>query len=223
MPYDAYNSYDDGRIEKHRNLWKATAEGYDEWIAADFQDQYETNWNILTKYLTPSFRVLDVGCGPGGLSIRLSRQCHEVLGVDVTPQMIEVAEKKLAGEPANVSFQQADACALPFEDHSFDAVMSVNALQTMDQPEMALMEMNRVLRPGGELLLIAYCYGDSTPSENSSLLNWAVKYGGRAMWHGFKLTQLVAMLQAKGFEVVEAERIWEGPVVAFLRGRASAF
>lgn len=210
----------DARPEQEQNFWKATAEGYDAWIAKDFQDQYEVNWNILTRYMDPSLRVLDVGCGPGSLSIRLSRQCHEVWGVDMTPEMIEIAEKKLASEPANAYFQQADACALPFENHSFDTVMSVNALQTMYQPEMALMEMHRVLKPGGELLLITYCYGDSSPSENNSLLNWAVQYAGQTMWHGFKFTQLTHLLQAGGFEIVEAARIWEGPVVAFLRGRA---
>jgi len=220
MPYDTYTAYTDGPIEKDHNFWKATAEGYDEWIVNEFQDQYEVNWNILTKYMDPTLRVLDVGCGPGSLSIRLSQKCHEVWGVDVTPEMIQVAEKKLAFEPANVSFQQADACDLPFESHSFDTVMSVNALQTMDQPEMALVEMNRVLKPGGGLLLITYCYGDSSRSENNSLLNWAVKYGGQAIWHSFTFTQLVNLLQATGFEVVEAKRIWEEPVVAFFRGRS---
>lgn len=212
-----------GPSETDNNFWKATAQGYDAWIASDFQDQYEVNWDTITKYMDPTLRVLDVGCGPGSLSIRLSRQCHEVWGVDVTPEMIRIAEEKLAGEPANVCFQQADACNLPFENHSFDTVMSVNALQTMDQPEMALMEMHRVLKPGGELLLITYCYGDSGLSEHNSLLTWAVQYDGQVRWHSFKFTQLVTLLQAKGFEVVEAERIWEGPVVAFLRGRAIGF
>jgi ubiquinone/menaquinone biosynthesis C-methylase UbiE len=220
MTYDTYN---DRRLEKEQNFWKEAAEGYDEWISTDFQDQYEVNWNILTKYIDPTLRVLDVGCGPGDLSIRISKQCHEVWGVDVTPEMIQIAEKKVAPEPANVNFQQADACDLPFENHSFDTVMSVNALQTMLQPEMALMEMSRVLKPGGELLLIAYCYGDSSFSDNVSLTDWAVKYGAQAVWQSFKFTQLEDLLQTNGFEVVEADKIWEGPVVAFLRGRSITF
>ncbi|MFU2209422.1 class I SAM-dependent methyltransferase [Solidesulfovibrio sp. C21] len=220
MTYETHAPYDDDLDDKDRNFWTATAEGYDAWIANDFKDQYEVNWNILAKHVDPNIRLLDVGCGPGSLSIRLSRRCHEVWGVDVTPEMIRVAEEKSACEPANVYFQEADACALPFENHSFDTVMSVNALQTMDQPEMAISEMHRVLRPGGELLLITYCYGEATRSEHNALLDWAVRFDGRAMWHSFTFTQLGALLAAKGFEVVEAERIWEGPVVAFLRGRA---
>ncbi len=203
-----------------QRFWKAAAEDYDEWISNDFQDQYEVNWNILTKYIDSTLRLLDVGCGPGDLSIRISQHCEEVWGVDVTPEMIQIAEEKLASEPANVYFQQADACDLPFENHSFDTVMSVNALQTMTQPAMALMEMSRVLKPGGELLLITYCYGDSSASDNEFLINWALKYGAQAVWQSFKFTQLVDLLQTNGFEVVEADRIWEGPVVAFLRGRS---
>jgi ubiquinone/menaquinone biosynthesis C-methylase UbiE len=53
-------------------------------------------------------------------------------------------------EPVNVYFRQADACDLPLENHCFDTVISVNALQTMVRPEMALMEMGRVLKPGGD-------------------------------------------------------------------------
>jgi ubiquinone/menaquinone biosynthesis C-methylase UbiE len=221
MTYDTHNTEnDDGRLEKEQGFWKAAAEGYDEWISNDFQDQYEVNWDILTKHIDPTLRVLDVGCGPGDLSIRISQKCHEVWGVDVTPEMIQIAEEKTASAPANVYFQQADACDLPFENHSFDTVMSINALQTMIRPEVALMEMSRVLKPGGELLLITYCYGDSSFSDSESLINWAIKYGTQAVWQSFKLTQLVDLLQTNGFEVVEADRIWEGPVVAFLRGRS---
>ncbi len=212
--------YNDVWTEKKQNLWNVTAEGYDEWIANDFQDQYEVNWNILTKYIDPALRILDVGCGPGDLSVRVAQQCHEVWGVDVTPEMIRIAEKKAASDPANIYFQQADACELPFDNYSFDTVMSVNALQTMSQPAAALMEMSRVLKPGGELLLITYCYGDSSLSDNKSLIDWAVKFGAKAVWHSFTLTQLEGLLQANGFEIIEAGRIWEGPVVGFLRGRS---
>lgn len=221
MAYETYNTTrDDGRLEREQNFWKAAAEGYDEWITNDFQDQYEVNWDILTKYVHPTHRVLDVGCGPGDLSIRMAQQCHEVWGVDVTPEMIQVAEEKTAFEPVNVHFQQADACDLPFENDTFDTVMSVNALQTMCRPEMALAEMSRVLKPGGEFLLITYCFGDSSPSDSASLINWAIKYRALAVWQSFKLTQVADLLQANGFEVVEAERIWAEPVVGFLRGKS---
>jgi ubiquinone/menaquinone biosynthesis C-methylase UbiE len=215
-------AFADARDDKIQEFWQATAGDYDAWIASDFKDQYAVNWKILSQYVRPAHRVLDVGCGPGSLSIRLARQCREVCGVDVTPEMIRVAQEKLTDAAANVSFHEGDACALPFASGSFDTVMSVNALQTMDQPDAAIAEMRRVLRPGGELLLIAYCYGDSSLLENTALMRWAAKYGGNVQWHSFTFEQLAALLPAKGFEVVETQKIWEGPVVAFLRGRATA-
>jgi hypothetical protein len=52
------------------------------------------------------------------------------------------------------------------------------------------------------------------------LINWAIKFGVKTVWLSFKLTQLADLLQNNGFEVVEAEKIWERQVVAFLRGRS---
>jgi hypothetical protein len=69
-------------------------------------------------------------------------------------------------------------------------------------------------------LLIAYCYGDSSLSDSESLINWAVKYRSLAVWQSFKLSQLEDLLRISGFEVIKADRIWEGPVVAFLQGRS---
>lgn len=220
MSFDAHHAYNNVGLNKDRSLWEVTAEEYDAWIASEFQEQYEVNWNVLTKHIEPDLRVLDVGCGPGDLSIRIAQRCHEVWGVDVTPGMIRIAEEKAASAAENVFFHEADACDLPFAGSCFDTVMSVNALQTMAQPETALREMCRVLKPGGELLLITYCYGDSSLEENQSLLDWAVRYKAPAVWRSFTFAQLPELLQANGFEVVEADRIWQGPVVAFLRGRS---
>lgn len=221
--YDTSNKFANGLPDTEESLWKVTAQGYDEWIARDFQDQYKVNWDILSKYIEPGLRVLDVGCGPGDLSIRVADRCQEVWGVDLTPEMIEIAEKKVECGAANIFFHQADACELPFDDFCFDTVMTVNALQTMDEPDRAVTEMSRVLKPGGELLLITYCYGESSPMDNQSLLNWVAKFGGQAVWHSFTLPHLENLLRFNGFEIIEAERIWEDPVVAFLRARSSMF
>lgn len=99
------DSSGDGWGEVDESLWKMAAEGYDDWIADAFQDQYDVNWSVLQKHMSPSLRLLDVGCGPGSLSIRLSEHCHEVWGVDVTPEMIEIAERKSANITENVFFQ----------------------------------------------------------------------------------------------------------------------
>src|SRR5919205_1075615 len=72
--------------------------------------------------LTRASRALDVACGPGIVVEVLARDAGEVIGCDITPQMLSNAEKRCAGL-SNVRFQIGRAEALPFDDASFDAVV----------------------------------------------------------------------------------------------------
>ena len=102
-------------------------------------------------------RVLDVGCGGGLDALMAAAQVGVdgvVTGVDMTPEMIERAEEAAALSPwARVRFVRAEAEALPFEDCSFDAVLSNGCLNLSPRKEELLSEVLRVLRPGGRLAL----------------------------------------------------------------------
>lgn len=108
-------------------------------------------------------RVLEVGCGPGHLSIRLARQHGlEVTGLDLDPAMIGRARANAcsAGEgfgrlPAGrmPSFLVGDAASLPFSEGSFDLVVSTLSMHHWDDPAAGMAEMGRVLRPGGRALI----------------------------------------------------------------------
>lgn len=89
--------------------------------------------------------VLDVGCGDGTLARYLAENSHQVIGVDRDPTV-------LGEDLENVHFMLGDAVSLPFENDSFDAVVSVMTLHHT-HPELALVEMRRVLKPGGVLVV----------------------------------------------------------------------
>jgi ubiquinone/menaquinone biosynthesis C-methylase UbiE len=95
--------------------------------------------------IAPGERVLDIGSGTGALEERLARgvPSAEVVGVDVALAMIERARRKLRGVPT-VSFERADACALPFEAERFDVVVSASTFHYFDRPATALQEAARV-------------------------------------------------------------------------------
>jgi len=103
-------------------------------------------------------RVLDVGCG-GGLDALVAAATvgptGEVVGVDITPEMVERAHESAALTPTvRVSFRVADAAdRLPFEDGSFDAVQSNGCLNLSPRKRELLAEVHRVLRLGGRLAL----------------------------------------------------------------------
>ncbi|MDD1744172.1 MAG: class I SAM-dependent methyltransferase [Methanomassiliicoccales archaeon] len=101
-----------------------------------------------------SERMLDVATGPGHIAFAFSPFVHQVVGIDLTPQMLDLASK-IAKERGigNAQFVRADVANLPFPDQSFDLVTCRRAAHHFLDPEGALREMRRVLRAGGKMLI----------------------------------------------------------------------
>ena len=94
--------------------------------------------------------VLELATGPGLLAKRIAPVTKRMLATDYSAGMI--AEAKKGACPKNLRFEVADALSLPYADASFDAVIIVNALHLLPEPERALREIARVLRPDGILI-----------------------------------------------------------------------
>jgi ubiquinone/menaquinone biosynthesis C-methylase UbiE len=116
--------------------------------------------NVLARIcdagrLTGTSRVLDVACGPGIVVEALARLAGEVVGCDITPAMLEKARERCerAGLK-NTLFTPGRAEALPFEDASFDTVVSRSAVHHFPDPAAAFREMARVVRVGGRVITV---------------------------------------------------------------------
>ena len=106
----------------------------------------------------PGVRVLEVGCGPGHLSITLAdRHGLDVTGLDLDPAMIERARtnagRSRSGSAAHVTFRVGDVAALPFEDGTLDLVVSTFSMHHWSDPDAGIREIARVLAPGGRALI----------------------------------------------------------------------
>ena len=100
-------------------------------------------------------RVLDVGCGTGytTLGVLNRRDVCEVVGLDMNPVQLNKAVKNLHSKKARLSISRGDAENLPFIDDSFDAVISVGAIEYFPDPERVLKELARVANPNGNVIV----------------------------------------------------------------------
>lgn len=96
-------------------------------------------------------RVLDVAAGNGNVSLAAARRWCNVVATDYVPSLLSRARERAAAEHLDIQFKEADAEDLPFEDASFDVVVSTFGVMFTPDQEKAAAEMLRVCRPGGKI------------------------------------------------------------------------
>jgi ubiquinone/menaquinone biosynthesis C-methylase UbiE len=95
--------------------------------------------------------VLDVAAGNGNVSLAAARRCCDVIATDYVPALLARARERAAADRLAIEFQEADAEALPFQDASFDVVVSTFGVMFTPDQDKAASELVRVCRPGGKI------------------------------------------------------------------------
>jgi ubiquinone/menaquinone biosynthesis C-methylase UbiE len=103
--------------------------------------------------------VLDVACGTGVTSLAAARRQAKVTGIDFSANSLAIARQRVSFEELPITFQEANAEALPFEDSSFDVVLSSFGAQFVGDQQAAASELIRVCRPGGRIGLTNWTPG----------------------------------------------------------------
>ena len=113
-----------------------------------------------TENAASPVRILDVAIGTGDLAIEIIRQhkADEVTGIDVSEQMMRIGQEKTTkiGLVDRIRFQKASAMKMPFEADCFDAVTCAYGVRNFADLDAGLNEMYRVLRPGGQLMILEF-------------------------------------------------------------------
>jgi len=161
----------------------------------------------LLGRLSPGLDLLDVGCGPGTITGDLAAMVApgRVVGVDAAEDVVAAA--RAGAHPVNVSFEVADAYALPFDDASFDVVHAHQVLQHLADPVAVLREMHRVLRPGGLVGVRDSDYAGFTWAPRDPVLDrWRELYHEVTAHNGGEADagrHLLAWVRAAGFAEAE--------------------
>ncbi len=181
----------------------------------------------------PGETILDVAAGTGTSSASLARNGASVVAADFSEGMIEVGRRRQADNPF-ISFVQADATALPFEDDTFDAVTISFGLRNIVDPRKALAEFHRVTKPGGRVVICEFShpvngvirtgydaylkYGMPLLARLSSSNPAAYEYLMDSIQAWPDQPTLADWLREAGFEGVQYRNLTAG-IVALHRGR----
>jgi SAM-dependent methyltransferase len=133
----------------------------DMWGTGDFKavaEKIATAGQTLVEAagIEPGMDVLDVGCGTGNATIPAAKRAARVTGLDFSPGLIEIARELGADAMVEVDWIVGDAQALPFEDHSFDRVISIFGHMFAPDHRAAAEELKRVCRPGGRIAIACW-------------------------------------------------------------------
>lgn len=197
---------DSDATEQQRRVWDKAAPSYDRQIAFFERIQFAGGREWLGARARG--RVLEVAIGTG-LSLPHYADDAVLTGLDLSPAMLDIARRRASELGRGADLQVGDAEQIPFAGESFDTVVCALALCSIPRPEKAIAEMQRVLVPGGRLLLLDHI-GSSWPPIYA--LQWLVeRITIRTAGEHFTRRQL-PLIEAAGFQVVETERLKAGTV-----------
>ena len=136
-------------------FWDRVAPLYDAFENTVNRASYEGTALAVAQMIGPGDEVLECACGTGAISAAIAPACARLVATDYSDGMLAQARKKLA-KRSNVTVEQADITALPHADDSFDVAVAGNVIHLLPDPEQALRELARVVRPGGTIILPTY-------------------------------------------------------------------
>ncbi len=133
----------------------AFAKAYDSWyetLQGKFVDMVETDLVFQMLEPKPGMKLLDIGCGTGIFSLKLANASCDVEGVDVSRSMVEFSRDKAKSLDRKTTFHVMDGTSLHFADNTFDAALSVTAIEFVENRKALVSEAIRVVKPGGKVL-----------------------------------------------------------------------
>lgn len=221
------------------------------WVAGDFERiaaGYRSGADDFVGRLgiTRGECVLDVACGSGNLTLPAARRGAVTVGVDIAPNLLDIARGRAADEGLAISFDEGNAEALPYDDGAFDTVITMFGAMFAPRPQLAAAELLRVVRPAGRIamanwtpasfvgaMLKAHVAMVPPPAGIPSTLLWGDEATARerlAESRSLSLTRRSIYLEfpVSPADVVQLFRDYYGPTVRTFealddRGRAKLF
>ena len=193
------------RIKKEKNYWDKLVPKYESFI--------EKNWKIYPSLLDKIAEdvnagdiTLEVACGAGLVALKIAHRASNIYAIDISEPMVDEAKEKMkAKEINNIEFSVEDAYSLPFDNEMFNTVICNSALHNMINPQKALSEIKRVLKPDGRLIATIVGIGESRKFKLAmSVYKFFTAF---PVFHKLNLDEFANMISESGFTVAKKEII----------------
>lgn len=196
------------RIDQEKTYWNKLSNNYDNFIARHWNIYNSSLFDKITREISKGTVVLDVACGTGLIAEKMAAKAKNVVAVDLSENMIaQATSKQKALDIENIEYRVEDAYHLPFGDGIFDMATCINALHNMQNPEKALSEIRRVLKPGGKLIVSIVGIGTSLRFKIMFTLMRVFQKLPLPVFHKVNLNQAADIVKRAGFEVIKNEQI----------------
>jgi 2-polyprenyl-3-methyl-5-hydroxy-6-metoxy-1,4-benzoquinol methylase len=162
-------------IQDHGKIFTEYERKYRKHLSESFDKEFRPAGQFIPFEKLSGKSVLDVAAGLGWASINMARAGADVIGIDLTPNAVEFAANYATYEGLQIEFLEMSAEELDFKDSSFDFVLGWGFLMHTENPPIALNELIRVCRPGGEIVIYFYYKHSITFWFNIFLLRGIIK------------------------------------------------
>lgn len=173
--------------EKSRNMWE--------------KGSRSTIVPFVEKHIESKGKIADIGCGDGYGSYKLNQAGFHVVGVDISPKMIDKAKEVQCD---GLSFTVGDLAQLPFESDSLEGVVAINSIEWTEDPKQALQEIMRVIKPGGML-----CLGLLGPTAGPRQNSYRRLYGEEVICNTMMPWEFENLSREMGWQVVDGHGVYK--------------
>ena len=180
-------------------FWNKISPVYDLFENVYNRKVYKGTGIKVAEFIDETDSVLECACGTGAITEEIAKKAQKVLATDFAEGMLKRASKKCR-KYSNVSFRQEDITDIKSADNSFDKVVAGNVIHLLPEPEKALNELLRVVKPGGKVIIPTYI---NMLKKSSGIAVSVIKKMGADFKRQFDIDSYKKFFEEEGFKDIE--------------------
>jgi 2-polyprenyl-3-methyl-5-hydroxy-6-metoxy-1,4-benzoquinol methylase len=199
-------------LKKAEHFWDRIAEKYDE-AEERFEPIHTKILQFTKSYLNGNDIVLDYGCATGSKAFKLASTVKEIHGIDISSKMIEIARRRLASSNVkNISFTQTILFDEKLKEESFDVILAIAILHSLENNYQVVQRIAELLKPGGLFISATPCLKEKMAFSNKLQMYFYALLSKTGIvpvtLNRFKFNDLDNLLSNKNFEIIKTERVF---------------